>query len=116
MRLTDDYLYLGYEDEAKQVLSRLMKCASENQFKFSDSKMSKNFYHPDYPNIDQKDYIIWIGKKINVRTLEMEPYFEKNEKIQYAMNVNLKRSNIKGFMKNKLKSLLTNHFESYFKP
>jgi len=28
MRLTDDYLYLGYEDEAKQVLSRLMKCAS----------------------------------------------------------------------------------------
>lgn len=32
------------------------------------------------------------------------------------MNVNLKRSNIKSFMKNKLKSLLTNHFESYFKP
>lgn len=32
------------------------------------------------------------------------------------MNVNLKRANIKGFMKNKLKSLLTNHFESYFKP
>lgn len=46
----------------------------------------------------------------------MEPYFEKNEKIQYAMNVNLKRANIKSFMKNKLKSLLTNHFESYFKP
>lgn len=46
----------------------------------------------------------------------MEPHFEKNEKIQYAMNVNLKRSNIKAFMKNKLKSLLTNHFESYFKP
>lgn len=32
------------------------------------------------------------------------------------MNVNLKRANIKAFMKNKLKSLLTNHFESYFKP
>lgn len=46
----------------------------------------------------------------------MEPYFEQSEKIQYAMNVNLKRTNIKGFMKNKLKSLLTNHFESYFKP
>jgi len=46
----------------------------------------------------------------------MEPHFEQNEKIQYAMNVNLKRANIKGFMKNKLKSLLTNHFESYFKP
>ena len=40
--------------------------------------MSKNFYHPDYPNVDNKDFIIWIGKKINIKTLEMEPYFEKN--------------------------------------
>ena len=69
MRLTDDYLYIGYKDEAKQVLTRLMKCAKENQFKFSDSKMSKNFYHPDYPNIDDKQYILWIGKKINIKTL-----------------------------------------------
>lgn len=78
--------------------------------------MSKNFYHPDFPNVDSKNHVIWIGKKINLNTLKMEPHVENNEKIQYAMNVNLKRSNIKSFMKNKLKSLLTNHFESYFKP
>ena len=32
------------------------------------------------------------------------------------MNVNLTRKNLKGYLKNKLKSLLTNHFSSYFKP
>ncbi len=32
------------------------------------------------------------------------------------MNVNLNRRSIKSFLKNKLKSLLTNHFASYFKP
>ena len=60
--------------------------------------------------------IIWIGKKINVQTLEMIPNFEMSDKITYAMNVNINRGNIKAFLKNKLKSLLTNHFASYFKP
>jgi hypothetical protein len=46
----------------------------------------------------------------------MVPFYEKSAKTHYAMNVNLKKSNVKGFLKNKLKSLLTNHFESYFKP
>ena len=46
----------------------------------------------------------------------MFPNFEMNEKVSYAMNVNLVRSNLKGFLKNKFKSLLTNHFSSYFKP
>lgn len=32
------------------------------------------------------------------------------------MNVNLNRKQVKGFLKNKLKSLLTNHFAAYFKP
>ena len=32
------------------------------------------------------------------------------------MNVNLDRSKLKRFLKNKLKSLLTNHFAAYFKP
>ena len=30
MRLTDDYLYIGYEDEARNVLDGLMKCAFDN--------------------------------------------------------------------------------------
>jgi len=46
----------------------------------------------------------------------MFPSFELNEKVAYAMNVNLVRKNLKGFLKNKFKSLLTNHFSSYFKP
>lgn len=69
MRLTDDYLYIGYEDEARRVLDSLMKCANDNQFKFSDAKMSKNFYHKDYPIVDNKPYIVWIGKQININTL-----------------------------------------------
>ena len=32
------------------------------------------------------------------------------------MNVNLARNNLKSYLKNKFKSLLTNHFSSYFKP
>lgn len=32
------------------------------------------------------------------------------------MNVNLDRNKLKRFLKNKLKSLLTNHFAGYFKP
>lgn len=39
-----------------------------------------------------------------------------SDKIGYAMNVNLNKTKLKGFLKNKLKSLLTNHFASYFKP
>ncbi len=39
-----------------------------------------------------------------------------SEKVSYAMNVNLTKKNLKSFLKNKLKSLLTNHFSSYFKP
>lgn len=39
-----------------------------------------------------------------------------NEKVGYAMNVNLDRTKLKRFLKNKLKSLLTNHFAAYFKP
>jgi hypothetical protein len=39
-----------------------------------------------------------------------------SERVFYSMNVNLNRHNVKSFLKNKLKSLLTNHFASYFKP
>ena len=46
----------------------------------------------------------------------MVPNFEMSEKVSYAMNVNIPRKNMKGFLKNKLKSLFTNHFASYFKP
>lgn len=59
---------------------------------------------------------MWIGKRINIETLEMVPNFEMNERVGYAMNVNLDRNKLKRFLKNKLKSLLTNHFAAYFKP
>jgi hypothetical protein len=39
-----------------------------------------------------------------------------NDRVGYAMNVNLDRNQLKRFLKNKLKSLLTNHFAAYFKP
>ena len=46
----------------------------------------------------------------------MYPHFQMSPKVSYAMNVNLSRKNLKSFLKNKLKSLFTNHFSSYFKP
>jgi hypothetical protein len=49
--------------------------------------------------------------------LEIFPAFDEgSDKLAFAMNVNLNRKQIKGFLKNKLKSLLTNHFAAYFKP
>lgn len=39
-----------------------------------------------------------------------------SDKLAYAMNVNINRKHVKSFLKNKLKSLLTNQFASYFKP
>ena len=53
---------------------------------------------------------------ININTLEMFPNFEMSDKVSFAMNVNLVCRNLKGSLKNKFKSLLTNHFSSYFKP
>lgn len=46
----------------------------------------------------------------------MLPAFEMSEKVGFAMNVNHNKLHEKGFLTNKLKSLLTNHFASYFKP
>ena len=39
-----------------------------------------------------------------------------SDKIGFAMNVNLNKKRIRNFLQNKLKSLFTNHFDSYFKP
>ncbi len=46
----------------------------------------------------------------------MSPNFEMSDRVTYAMNVNINKKSPKSFLKNKLKSLLTNHFASYFKP
>lgn len=51
MRLTDDYVYIGPEEEAKHVLRSLLLMAERNHFKFSESKISKNFHHSKLPNI-----------------------------------------------------------------
>ena len=98
------------------MLDSLLLCANKSGFKFSEDKISKNFDHPVLKTKNAGNEIIWIGKLINVDNLEMFPNFEMNEKVSYAMNVNLTRKNLRGYLKNKLKSLLTNHFSSYFKP
>ena len=47
----------------------------------------------------------------------MSPALEVSaEKLAYAMNVNINKKHIKSFLKNKLKSLMTNHFSAYFQP
>lgn len=45
MRLTDDYIYIGPENEAKQVLDSLIKCSHENGFMFNSDKITANFQH-----------------------------------------------------------------------
>ena len=94
-----------------------MKCAESNKFVFNSEKINKNFNHPLIDQMTSDEHITWIGKKINIRTLEIYPAFdEHSEKLAYAMNVNINRKHMKSFLKNKLKSLLTNHFAAYFKP
>jgi hypothetical protein len=75
MRLTDDYLYIGPEKEAVEVLDSLLKCSDIYGFKFSEDKISKNFEHSVLTQISDKKEIVWIGKLINVETLEMRPNF-----------------------------------------
>lgn len=49
--------------------------------------------------------------------MEMFPVVETSLiKLYFAMNVNLSRKTLYVYLKNKLKSLFTNHFASYFKP
>lgn len=69
MRLTDDYIYIGPEEEARDVLTSLLKCASKNNFVFNSDKISKNFVYEGIENIKNEEYIHWIGKKININTL-----------------------------------------------
>ena len=117
MRLTDDYVYIGPEEEAVKVLTGLLECADTHRFIFNAEKINKNFYHPKLDKITDEEEFHWIGKKINIRTLYMSPAFDvSSEKLAFAMNVNINRKHIKSFLKNKLKSLLTNHFSAYFKP
>lgn len=51
MRLTDDYLYIGPEKEAVNVLNGLLECASRHKFVFNAEKMTKNFPHPKIESI-----------------------------------------------------------------
>lgn len=43
MRLTDDYLYIGEQAEAVNVLTSLLECARKNNFVFNSDKIAKNF-------------------------------------------------------------------------
>lgn len=51
MRLTDDYIYIGPEQEGVNVLTSLLECARKNNFVFNSDKIAKNFHHPLVENI-----------------------------------------------------------------
>ena len=46
MRLTDDYIYIGPEEEAKRVLGQLFGMADAYGFKFNADKINATFDHP----------------------------------------------------------------------
>lgn len=69
MRLTDDYLYIGPEIQARKVLHGLLQCAKNAEFEFNQDKATGNFKSPHIKTLWEKDTFIWIGKSINIRTL-----------------------------------------------
>lgn len=69
MRLTDDYLYIGTEEEARKVLNGLLKCSKSAEFEFNQEKVIGNFSSPHIKSLWTKDMFVWIGKQINIKTL-----------------------------------------------
>lgn len=73
MRLTDDYLIISEsEDFNKNIIKILSKMSKENNFEFNSAKFKSNFKMAGYPKNLHKKTIQWIGKTINLKTMELE--------------------------------------------
>jgi hypothetical protein len=73
MRLTDDYLIIS-ENKAfvSDCVRILLKMSKENNFEFNSAKFKSNFKMMQKQKDIHKDTIQWIGKTINLKTMELE--------------------------------------------
>lgn len=66
LRLTDDYLYVGYRDEAVKVLKKMYTMAKLSNFQFSKEKSKGNFKSQYLGKTTDTKWVTWIGKDINL--------------------------------------------------
>ena len=73
MRLTDDYLIISENPFfVEETIKVLLKMAKKNNFKFNSAKFKSNFkLFKDQKEI-HTETIQWIGKTINLQTMELE--------------------------------------------
>lgn len=72
MRLTDDYLILSDEKAiVKTIIDKLDFCASQNNFEFNQDKLRSNFTMPRFEVDSNNREFKWIGKIINLETMEL---------------------------------------------
>lgn len=73
MRLTDDYLIISESsDFLSNLTGVLKKMSNDNNFKFNDAKFKSNFKLFEGQQDIQEGTIQWIGKTIDLTTMEME--------------------------------------------
>lgn len=72
MRLTDDYLIISDKKiVVEEIIENLFKCSDENNFKFNKKKLKANFKKKDFQLIEDCTKFPWIGKIINLKTMEI---------------------------------------------
>lgn len=115
LRLTDDYLIMAEEEmKIKQILEHLLDCATKNNFSFNQKKLTTNFNFREYtPVAGGKDAKCkWIGKIIDLDTLEMEHVQTLDYRQLFytiSTNINYLDKFPAQIIKSKLKSFILNH-------
>lgn len=73
LRLTDDYLIIS-ENKAfvTQTVQALLRMSHENNFRFNSAKFKSNFKMLKQQAEVHEETIRWIGKTINLKTMELE--------------------------------------------
>jgi hypothetical protein len=122
LRLTDDYLIMSESETLlKNILRRLLECASKNNFSFNQKKLTTNFEFDGYdpkaqdtskPGEKKDNKLKWIGKIIELDNLEMEHVQVMDyRQIFYTIstNINYLEKFPAQIIKSKLKSFILNH-------
>ena len=126
LRLTDDYLIMSEEESTiKQILERLLECASLSNFVFNKKKLTTNFQFREFEPISVREprrdpnVCKWIGKVIDLTNLEMEHVQVLDyRQLFYTISTNI--TYLDKFpaqiIKSKLKSFILNHNLFYIDP
>lgn len=73
LRLTDDYLIISESEEfVSECVQILLKMSKESNFRFNSAKFKSNFKMFKNQEKVHEDKIQWIGKTIDLKTMELE--------------------------------------------